>query len=115
MSSTAAKANAVELYTVSSLSRDDDIEREIDYVRLEAMFVKFRESITNRGEVCPDIRRCLAIACKLVIYREVLAKPTLNARIMCPGLMVRAVFTRETEAGERVDFWNADFDGFSTY
>jgi hypothetical protein len=52
--------------TVSSLSRNDDIEREIENVPLKAMLVKFGESVTNRGKVCPNIRRCLAIACKLL-------------------------------------------------
>jgi hypothetical protein len=53
------KANLVELYTVSSLSRDDDTVREIDYIPYQAMLVNFGESVKNRGEVCPNTRRCL--------------------------------------------------------
>jgi hypothetical protein len=72
---------------------NDDKAREIDDDPSEVMFGESSESNLSRDEVCPFIGQCFGDR----LYLKEDSSLTLNARIMCPGLMVR-VTIREVPA-----------------
>jgi hypothetical protein len=69
---------------------NDDEAREIDNDPSEVMFGESSESNMSRDEVCLFIGQCSAIAS---------TSSTLNARIMCPGLMVRVTIHEAPASG----------------
>ena len=64
---------------------NDDKAREIDSDPFEVMLGESSESNMSRDEVCPFIGQCSGDR----LYLKEGHSSRLNARIMCPGLMVR--------------------------
>jgi len=74
---------------------NDDKAREIDNDPSEVMFGESSESNMSRGEVCPFVGQCFGGR----LYLKEGPSLTLNARIVCPGQMVRAAIPDTPASG----------------
>ena len=74
---------------------NDDKAREIDNDPSEVMFGESSESNMSRDEVCLFIGQCFGDR----LYLKEEPSLTLNARIMCPGLMVRVTIREAPSSG----------------
>ena len=74
---------------------NDDKAREIDNDPSEVMFGESSESNMSRDEACPFIGQCFGDR----LYLKEDPSLTLNARIMCPGLMVRVTIREAPASG----------------
>ena len=81
---------------------NDDKAREIDNDPSEVMFRESSESNMSRDEVCLFIGQCFGDR----LYLKEEPSLTLNARIMCPGLMVRVTIREAPGSTNRSDFYN---------